>query len=218
MPTVGIEPTWQADYGFSPAEIVGSNPTGGMDICLLWVLCVTLAACLDYLINIQIIKINMRTTLTLSFIRKSSIHDSRFVQKGYRSRPTSILSTGHRECLIWTPSIICGVRWKGQCRKPGLSSLPETVMTYGPLCQTRGMKLLRLSVTFDHWLSPWHEISTQSGRSLLTGNNYAPPPPPPHPANKPSKDYKLIHPSRPRSQPLYQDMGKPNHIFIDSES
>ena len=26
--------------GRSPAEIVGSNPTGGMDICLLWVLCV----------------------------------------------------------------------------------------------------------------------------------------------------------------------------------
>ena len=26
--------------GPSPAEIVGSNPTGGMDICLLWVSCV----------------------------------------------------------------------------------------------------------------------------------------------------------------------------------
>ena len=26
--------------GRSPVEIVGSNPTGGMDICLLWVLCV----------------------------------------------------------------------------------------------------------------------------------------------------------------------------------
>jgi len=25
--------------GRSPAEIVGSNPTGGMDDCLLWVLC-----------------------------------------------------------------------------------------------------------------------------------------------------------------------------------
>jgi hypothetical protein len=24
--------------GRSPAEIVGSNPTGGMDVCLLWVL------------------------------------------------------------------------------------------------------------------------------------------------------------------------------------
>ena len=24
----------------SPVEIVGSNPTGGMDVCLLWVLCV----------------------------------------------------------------------------------------------------------------------------------------------------------------------------------
>ena len=27
-------------FGRSPAEIVGSNPTGGMDVCLLWVLCV----------------------------------------------------------------------------------------------------------------------------------------------------------------------------------
>ena len=24
----------------SPAEIVGSNPTGGMDVCLLWLSCV----------------------------------------------------------------------------------------------------------------------------------------------------------------------------------
>ena len=30
---------WAA-CGSSPAEIVGSNPTGGMDICLLWVSCV----------------------------------------------------------------------------------------------------------------------------------------------------------------------------------
>jgi len=48
------------------------------------------------------------------------------------------------------------VGWKGQCRKPSLSSLPEIVMSYGPLCQTHGMKLLCLSVTFHHWLSPWH--------------------------------------------------------------
>ena len=27
-------------YGRSPAEIVGLNPTGGKDVCLLWVLCV----------------------------------------------------------------------------------------------------------------------------------------------------------------------------------
>ena len=26
--------------GRSPAEVLGSNPTGGMDICLLWVSCV----------------------------------------------------------------------------------------------------------------------------------------------------------------------------------
>ena len=26
--------------GRSPAEIVGSNPAGGMDVCLLWMLCI----------------------------------------------------------------------------------------------------------------------------------------------------------------------------------
>ena len=34
MPPVGFEPTISIT-GRSPAEIVGSNPTGGMDICLL---------------------------------------------------------------------------------------------------------------------------------------------------------------------------------------
>jgi hypothetical protein len=27
-------------YDRSPAEFMGSNPTRGMDVCLLWVLCV----------------------------------------------------------------------------------------------------------------------------------------------------------------------------------
>ena len=37
MPLVGFEPMISAGewQGRSPAEIVGSNPTGGMDICLL---------------------------------------------------------------------------------------------------------------------------------------------------------------------------------------
>ena len=38
MPPVGFEPMISA--GERPAEIVGLNPTGGMDICLLWVSCV----------------------------------------------------------------------------------------------------------------------------------------------------------------------------------
>jgi len=41
--TVGRTPLdeWSARRGGrSPAEILGSNPTGGMDICLLWVSCV----------------------------------------------------------------------------------------------------------------------------------------------------------------------------------
>ena len=63
--------------------------------------------------------------------------------------------TSNHEHLILTPSRICGVRWRGQCRKCGLSSFPEIVLSYGPLCQMLRMKLLRHSVMFDHWLSPW---------------------------------------------------------------
>jgi len=63
------------------------------------------------------------------------------------------------------------MEWKGQCRKPGLSSFPETVMSYEPLCETCGMNLLCLCVTFDHWLSPWHDEwnqwSKQKGLGLL---------------------------------------------------
>jgi len=33
-------PSGRAVCGRSPAEIVGSNPSGGMDVCLLLVLCV----------------------------------------------------------------------------------------------------------------------------------------------------------------------------------
>ena len=74
---------------------------------------------------------------------------------GFIYRPPTNSLTGHRERLKWTVSRICGVRWKRQCRKHGLSSLPETAMDYGLLCHTRGMKLLRLRVTFHQWLRPW---------------------------------------------------------------
>jgi len=37
---VTLRDTSSSACGRSPAEIVGSNPTGGMDICLLWVSCV----------------------------------------------------------------------------------------------------------------------------------------------------------------------------------
>ena len=36
VPVAGRSKAWVC--GLSPAEIVGSNPTGGMDVCLLWVL------------------------------------------------------------------------------------------------------------------------------------------------------------------------------------
>jgi len=39
---------------------------------------------------------------------------------------------------------------KRTMHKPGLSSLPEITLSYGLLCQTRGMKLPCLRVTFDH--------------------------------------------------------------------
>ena len=58
----------------------------------------------------------------------SSIHDSRVVQERL-SRQEDV------ELINWPP---------------GASSLPETAMSCGSLCQTSGMKLLRLSVTFDH--------------------------------------------------------------------
>ena len=35
-----VGPNNRAVCGRSPTGIVGSNPTWGMDICLLWVLCV----------------------------------------------------------------------------------------------------------------------------------------------------------------------------------
>ena len=38
VPVAGRSKAWV--YGRSPAEIVGSNPTGGMDVCLSYVLCV----------------------------------------------------------------------------------------------------------------------------------------------------------------------------------
>jgi len=38
IPVAARSKAWA--FGRSPAEIVGSNPTRGMDVCLLWVLCV----------------------------------------------------------------------------------------------------------------------------------------------------------------------------------
>jgi hypothetical protein len=76
---------------------------------------------------------------------------------GCRCRLTSNSLTGHRKCLIGPSPRECGVRRREQCMKPGMSSLPETAMSYGALCQMCGMKLLHLSYTFDHLLSPWQD-------------------------------------------------------------
>jgi len=40
-------------------------------------------------------------------------------------------------------------------------------LSYGPLCQTRGMKLLRRSVTFDHWYNEWNRWSKHRVSGLL---------------------------------------------------
>jgi hypothetical protein len=48
-----------------------------------------------------------------------------------------------------------------------VSSLSEITMSYGPLCLKRGMKLLRLSVTFDHRVhNTANEISGRSTKVL----------------------------------------------------
>jgi hypothetical protein len=79
----------------------------------------------------------------------SSIHYSGVVQEW-------LLRQADVELIDWPPRapdmIPIENMWsevKGQV-KPGLSSLPQIAMSYGPFCQARGMKLLRLSVTFDH--------------------------------------------------------------------
>ena len=86
----------------------------------------------------------------------------------YRGRLTSKYLTDHREGLIWTASRICGVRWKGQCRKPGLSSLTETAMNYGPLCQTRRMSCFVYALhSTNNWVhDKTNDISGRSRRVL----------------------------------------------------
>jgi hypothetical protein len=80
----------------------------------------------------------------------SSIHDSRVVQE-WLSRQADI------ELIDWLPrgpgmNPIENM-WsevKRTMQETGLFSLSEIAMSYGPLCQMLGMKLLRLSITFDH--------------------------------------------------------------------
>jgi len=85
----------------------------------------------------------------------SSIRDCHVVKERILLQ-ADIELTGHHKHLIWTSSRICGVRWIWQCMKPCLFSIPELVMRYELLCQMLGMKLLCHSITFDQWLSPWH--------------------------------------------------------------
>jgi len=90
----------------------------------------------------------------------SSIHGWKRRTGNYQKMKTEMAVTIQSLTLRWVEaeslyktntviSRICGVSCKGQCRKPGLSSLPEIAMSYGPL--------YRFIVTFDHWLSPWHD-------------------------------------------------------------
>jgi hypothetical protein len=79
----------------------------------------------------------------------SSIHDSRVVQE-WLSLQADI------ELVGWPPrapdmnpieNMWSEVKRTLQETWP---VLPEIAISYGPLCQTRWMKLLRLNVTFDH--------------------------------------------------------------------
>ena len=98
----------------------------------------------------------------------SSIHVSHVVQE-WLSRQAD------DEILDWTPRgpdtnpIESEVNRTMQETVP--SSLLQIAMSYGPVCQTDGMKLLHLRVTFDHWLSPWHDEwkrwSKQKGSGLI---------------------------------------------------
>jgi hypothetical protein len=79
----------------------------------------------------------------------SSIHDSRVVQE-WLSRQADV------QLIDWPPRApdmnpILEYVELGEktCGKPGLTSLRETEMLFGPLCQTLGMKLLHLSVMCD---------------------------------------------------------------------
>lgn len=69
---------------------------------------------------------------------------------GYRYRPILNSLTGHHERLIWNPSTMFGVIWKGKCRKLGLLSLPEQQWPLGQCVLTPGREMLHLSDTFDH--------------------------------------------------------------------
>ena len=87
-------------------------------------------------------------------------------KNGYCSRPTSNSLTGHRERLIWTHWKY--VEWGEKTMQGAWSVLPpknsDEILA---LVLEHGMKVLHVRITFDHWLSPWHdEISGQS-RSVL---------------------------------------------------
>ena len=92
-------------------------------------------------------------------------------KNGCHCRPMPNSLIGHHEHLIWTPSRICGVRWRGQCRKHSLASLPEAVMPCVLLYQTFVTKLLCLSVTFVHWVGScrdkWNQCLKHRGCGLL---------------------------------------------------
>jgi len=76
-----------------------------------------------------------------------SIHDSRVVKEWLSLQADVELNDWPQQAPDMNP---IDKTWLEVKRTMLETSLPETAMSYGPLCQTRGMKLLRLSVTFDH--------------------------------------------------------------------
>ena len=64
------------------------------------------------------------------------------------------------------PSRICGMRWRGQCKKPGLSSLPEIAMSYVPCVRSVGWSCFVSALrSITEWV---HDTTNEiSGRSTV---------------------------------------------------
>ena len=99
--------------------------------------------------------------------------------------------TGCHERLIWTPSRICGVRWRGQCRKPGPAHIlnvllatrqPHRWMNYELVMQVKTRPKLVPTVRHSpsptpppssHLLLSWN--SDEGKTTLETGDSQAHP-------------------------------------------
>jgi hypothetical protein len=102
--------------------------------------------------NLMVPSVRMLYTEDIIHLQQdhSSIHDSLLIQEWlswqadvkFLDRPPRAPDMNRIE-KMWGEV-------KRKMQEPGRSSRPEIAMSYRPLCQTRGIKLLCLRVTFDH--------------------------------------------------------------------